>query len=123
MGRPWLKLFGMSSYATKFSRDARRVTADRRLRQTIRTALHNYEIARDQRQAAFQDWQTARQAAAETKWEAINPLPQHLADFADKLAVRGTKVHWASTGQTGARHHRRHRAEPGARVPSSNPRR
>jgi L-lactate dehydrogenase complex protein LldF len=87
----------MSTYATKFSRDARRVTADRRLRQTIHTALHNYETARDRRQAAFRDWQTARQAAAETKWEALNSLPQHLAEFADKLAVRGTKVHWAST--------------------------
>ena len=89
----------MSSYATKFSRDARRVTADRRLRQTIRTALSHYESARAQRQAAFQDWQSARQAAAETKWEAINLLPKHLADFADKLAVRGTKVHWASTAK------------------------
>jgi L-lactate dehydrogenase complex protein LldF len=87
----------MSSYATKFLRDARRVTADQRLRQTLRTALHNYEAARDQHQAAFQDWPTARQAAAETKWEALNLLPQHLAEFADKLAVRGTKVHWAST--------------------------
>jgi L-lactate dehydrogenase complex protein LldF len=27
----------------------------------------------------------------------MNLLPQHLAEFADKLAVRGTKVHWAST--------------------------
>jgi len=89
----------MSSYATKFSRDARRATRDRRLRETISTALHNYEIARDERQTAFQDWQTARQAAAETKWEALNLLPQHLASFADKLAVRGTKVHWASTAK------------------------
>jgi len=89
----------MSSYAAKFLRDARRVTADRRLRQTIRAALHQYEISRDRRQAAFRDWPTARQAAAQTKWEAMNLLPQHLAAFADKLAVRGTKVHWASTGK------------------------
>ncbi len=87
----------MTGYASKYLRDARRATADLRQRQTLRNALQQHEVARDQRQAAFRDWQTARQAAAETKWEAINSLPQHLAAFADKLAVRGTKVHWAST--------------------------
>ena len=83
----------MPSYAKKFKQDARRVTADLRQRQIIRTALHNY----DKRKAAFQDWQAARQAAAGTKWEAINLLDQHLAAFADRIAERGTKVHWAST--------------------------
>jgi L-lactate dehydrogenase complex protein LldF len=87
----------MPSYAKKFKQDARRVTADLRQRQIIRTALHNYEIARDLRKAAFRDWPTARQAAAGTKWEAINLLDQHLAAFADRIAERGTKVHWAST--------------------------
>jgi L-lactate dehydrogenase complex protein LldF len=87
----------MPSYAKKFKQDARRVTADLRHRQIIRTALHNYEIARDLRKAAFRDWPTARQAAAGTKWEAINLLDQHLAAFADRIAERGTKVHWAST--------------------------
>ncbi len=87
----------MTGYARKFLRDARRVTADLRHRQIIRTALHNYEAARDRRQAAFADWQTARLAAAATKWEAINYLEENLNAFADKLAARGTKVHWAST--------------------------
>ncbi|MGO8836772.1 MAG: LutB/LldF family L-lactate oxidation iron-sulfur protein [Limisphaerales bacterium] len=77
--------------------DARRVTADLRHRQIIRTALGNYETARARRQAAFRDWQTARQAAAETKWEALNHLERHLVDFTDKLAARGAKIHWAST--------------------------
>ena len=49
--------------------------------------------------AAFQDWQGARQAAAERKWEAINHLDVHLEAFASKLEARGTKVHWASTGE------------------------
>jgi len=88
----------MTTFATQFTEQAKRMTRDLRHRQIIRTALHNYEIVRDQRKAAFQDWPTARQAAAETKWEAINHLDQHLVAFADKLAARGTKVHWASTG-------------------------
>src|SRR5205807_7044588 len=49
--------------------------------------------------ASFQDWAAARQAAAETKWEAINHLDKYLTEFADKLEARGTKVHWASTAQ------------------------
>ena len=89
----------MSTFASQFKEQARVMTRDLDHRQRIRTALHNYEIARDQRKAAFQDWQTARQAAAETKWEAINHLDRHLAEFADKIEARGVKVHWASTGE------------------------
>jgi L-lactate dehydrogenase complex protein LldF len=74
------------------------MTRDLGHRQRIRAALRNYEIARDKRKAAFQDWQAARQAAAETKWEAVNHLDQHLVELATKLESRGTKVHWASTG-------------------------
>jgi L-lactate dehydrogenase complex protein LldF len=87
----------MPSNAKKFKQDAKRVAADLRHRQIIHTALSNYEVVRDKRKAAFQDWQTARQAAAETKWEAVNALDRNLAAFADRLAERGTKVHWAST--------------------------
>ena len=87
----------MTGHAKKFLRDARRITADLHHRKIVRTALRNYEAARDRRKAAFMDWQTARQAAAETKWEAINYLDENLTAFADKLAARGTKVHWAST--------------------------
>ena len=88
----------MSAFATQFKEQARVMTRDLRHRQLIRTALRNYEIARDKRKAAFQDWQAARQAAAETKWEAVNHLDQHLVELATKLESRGTKVHWASTG-------------------------
>ncbi len=87
----------MTGNAAKFLKDAALVTADLRQRQAIRTALGNYEIARDQRQAAFRDWETARQAAAETKWEAINHLDRHLEEFTTRLTARGTNVHWAST--------------------------
>ncbi|MGH7954221.1 MAG: lactate utilization protein B, partial [Limisphaerales bacterium] len=88
----------MTTFATKFLQDAGRVTRDLRHRKTIRTALANYEIARDKRKASFQDWQGARQLAAETKWSAINHLDKYLEEFVSKIETRGTKVHWASTG-------------------------
>ncbi|HEY2328196.1 MAG TPA: LutB/LldF family L-lactate oxidation iron-sulfur protein [Verrucomicrobiae bacterium] len=84
------------SFVSEFKTAATRVTADTRQRQFIRTALGNYELARDKRKAAFQNWESARQAAAETKWEAINHLDTHLEALVSKLEARGTKVHWAS---------------------------
>src|SRR5205085_9907533 len=33
------------------------------------------------------------------KWEAINNLDKHLESLVAKLESRGTKVHWATTGQ------------------------
>ena len=88
----------MSAFATQFKEQARVMTRDLRHRQLIRTALGNYEVVRDKRKAAFQDWPAARQAAAETKWEAVNHLDQHLVELATRLESHGTKVHWASTG-------------------------
>jgi L-lactate dehydrogenase complex protein LldF len=89
----------MSTPAAQFNEDARRLTADLRHRATIQTAMSKYEVVRDQRKALFQDWQGARRLAAETKWEAINHLDRHLADFVRNLEARGTKVHWASTAE------------------------
>lgn len=89
----------MSTAAHEFKARARQLTADVRHRDLIHTALHNYEGVRDKTRSAFQDWEAARQAAAETKWEAVNHLDAHLVRFAETLAARGTKVHWASTGQ------------------------
>jgi len=88
----------MSAFAAQFKKQARVMTRDLGHRQRIRMALGNYEIARDKRKAAFQDWPAARQAAAETKWEAVNHLDQYLVELATKLESHGTKVHWASTG-------------------------
>jgi L-lactate dehydrogenase complex protein LldF len=89
----------MSAAGTQFNQDARRLSADLRHRQTIQTAMGKYEVVRDQRKAAFQDWQGARQVAAETKWIAINRLDQHLEQFARNIEARGAKVHWATTAQ------------------------
>ena len=86
------------TFASQFLKDARRMAGDLRHRQIIRTALTHYETARDQREMAFQSWESARQAAAETKWEAINHLDKYLEEFVSKIEARGTKVHWASTG-------------------------
>jgi L-lactate dehydrogenase complex protein LldF len=89
----------MNAFVRQFKEQAQLLTRDLRHRQLIQTALRNYELVRDKTRAAFQDWSAARQAAAETKWEAINHLDQYLVEFAGKLEARGTKVHWASTGE------------------------
>jgi L-lactate dehydrogenase complex protein LldF len=88
----------MSVPGAQFKVEATRLTQDLRHREIIQTALRKYEGVRDKTRSAFQDWQAARQAAAETKFEAINHLDQYLVEFATKLEARGTKVHWASTG-------------------------
>lgn len=91
----------MNSHASKpveaFLSGASNVARDLRHRGLIQTALRKYEVARDRKKAAFVDWQSARQAAAETKWDAINHLDRYLVEFVEKLEGRGTKVHWAST--------------------------
>jgi L-lactate dehydrogenase complex protein LldF len=88
----------MITFAAQFLKQARVMAGDLRHRQIIRTALGNYELARDKGRAAFQDWQGARQLAAEIKWEAVNHLDKYLEQFVSKIEARGTKVHWASTG-------------------------
>src|SRR5476651_1990959 len=85
------------NFATQFLKDARVMAGDSRRRNIIRTALGNYEIARDKRKASFQSWESARQLAAETKWDALNHLDKYLVEFTAKIEARGTKVHWAST--------------------------
>lgn len=89
----------MSSPALQFKEQARLLTRDLRHRALIQTAIHNYEVVRDKNRDAFQDWQAARQAAAETKWEALNHLDAYLTRFVTNIEARGTKVHWVSTGQ------------------------
>ena len=89
----------MSAPATQFATDARRVAPDTRHRGIIQTAMGKYETVRDQRKLWFQDWQGARNLAARTKFEAVNHLDTHLAEFARLIESRGTKVHWASNAQ------------------------
>jgi len=89
----------MSTASVQFREDARRVTADLRHREIINTALNKYAVKRDEKKSLFQDYEGARQLAAETKWEAINHLDRYLDQFVRGLEARGTKVHWATTGQ------------------------
>src|SRR2546421_12996952 len=84
--------------ATQFRTDAEHITHDLRHRALIQTALKKYEVQRDAKKAKYQDWQAARQAAAETKWEALNHLDKYLVEFVEKISARGTRVHWASNG-------------------------
>ena len=91
----------MSAPATHFNEDARRVAPDTRHRGIIQTAMGKYEVVRDQRKLWFQDWQGARNLAARTKFEAVNHLDTHLAEFARNIEARGTKVHWAGNAQQG----------------------
>src|SRR5580692_2199360 len=85
------------TFVSQFMKQARVMAGDLRHRKIIRAALGNYEIARDKRKASFQSWESARQLAAETKWEAVNHLDKYLVEFVVKIEARGTKVHWAST--------------------------
>ena len=89
----------MSAFAADFKTRAQQITRDLRHRQLIQTALRKYEMVRDRTKSTYQDWPAARQAAAETKWEAINHLDRYLTDLVEKLESRGTKVHWATTGR------------------------
>jgi L-lactate dehydrogenase complex protein LldF len=82
----------------QFQEDARRVSRDTEHRRRIYTALGKYYVAREKQVGRYQNWESARQAAAETKWEAVNHLDQHLASFAEKLEARGGKVFWAGNG-------------------------
>ncbi|HSU55289.1 MAG TPA: LutB/LldF family L-lactate oxidation iron-sulfur protein [Candidatus Dormibacteraeota bacterium] len=89
----------MKSFVQEFKTQAIQLTRDLRHRELIQTALRKYEVVRDRSKSAFQDWQGARQLASEIKWEAINHLDKYLLEFTSKLETRGTKVHWASTGE------------------------
>ncbi len=84
--------------SAQFAHDADIKTADLRHRELIQSALGKYVVARASKQSKFQNWQAARQAAAEVKWEAVGHLDSYLREFADKIEARGTQVFWAQTG-------------------------
>jgi L-lactate utilization protein LutB len=75
-----------------------RFAASARHRAHPSRALGNYEIARDKRKARSRSWESARQAAAETKVGSRQPSRPISRRVCAKLEARGTKVHWASTG-------------------------
>ena len=80
----------------QFQVDADRNTADAARRAAVQKALGNYKIARGRTEATFTDWQHARDAAAEIKYEGLNHLDRYLREFEAKFTARGGKVFWAS---------------------------
>ena len=88
----------MTSPAAQFKIAAGRVAPDLQHRNIVQTALGNYEVARDKRKPWFQDWQAARQPRRRNEvGSRQSPRPTSRRVRA-KLEARGTKVHWASTG-------------------------
>lgn len=83
---------------TAFKSESKRVARDLRHRFLIQKALKSYEVARDDKRARYQDYASARTAAAHTKHGAINALDKNLESFSSKLEARGAKVCWASNG-------------------------
>jgi L-lactate dehydrogenase complex protein LldF len=88
----------MITFAKDFKSAAARVTKDLRHRGLIQRALTSYEVKRDEYKSRYQNWNEARQAASEIKWDAINHLDKYLEKFIAKLEDRGTRVYLASTG-------------------------
>jgi L-lactate dehydrogenase complex protein LldF len=82
----------MITFAQDFKNAAARVTADLKLRTFLRISLHGYEELRDTSRGKYQNWNEARQAASEIKWEAVNHLDKYLQEFITKLEARGTRV-------------------------------
>ena len=83
----------------RFQSDSGRMSRDLGHRTRIQTAMGKYEAVRRGTQSKFQDYQAARQAASETKWEALNHLDRYLEEFVQNTEARGTTVFWASTGE------------------------
>lgn len=86
-------------FRKQFLNDATRLSADLEHRGKIRTALRKYEVARDARRSIYQDYQAARQRAAEIKWQAVNHLDRYLEEFEEKFEARGGRVHWAANAE------------------------
>ena len=83
----------------QFQTDADQITADVDRRSFLRSSTRGYMNTRSATQDRFMDYESARIAAGETKWEAINNLDVYLAQFADQLEARGTTVHWCNNSE------------------------
>jgi L-lactate dehydrogenase complex protein LldF len=86
----------MPTTAELFKKEATKLAADLTHRVLIRKAIRGYEVVRSGNAARFQDWESARTAAAEIKWESINHLDRYLLEFERNISARGAKVYWAN---------------------------
>ena len=87
----------MIAASEEFAERSKSITQDLAHRKTVYTALGKYYAKRDECINRFADWQHARAAAAERKWEAVNHLDEHLEAFEKKFTARGGKVFWATS--------------------------
>ena len=92
----------------QFREDATRVSPDEEHRRRIQSALGKYYVARDRQVGRFQDWNAARQAAAETKWEAINHLDTLSRGVCDEARGPRREGFLGQQQRGGARLHPRH---------------
>jgi L-lactate dehydrogenase complex protein LldF len=88
----------MLTSAADFKVSAKRLTRDLDHRARIQKALRGYETKRDENKLKFGSWASARDAASEIKWDAINHLDEYLTQFTEKLEARGATVFWANDG-------------------------
>lgn len=88
----------MTTYERDFQQRSTRVAPDLEHRARMTRQLRMYSAQRSAREAAYGDFQAARQAATETKWQALMALDRHLIEFSEKLEARGAQVHWAADG-------------------------
>jgi L-lactate dehydrogenase complex protein LldF len=89
----------MKPHEREFHERADRVAPDLEHRGRMTRQLRVYAAQRTARETAYGDFSAARSAATNTKWQALASLDRHLIEFSDRLEARGTKVHWAETGQ------------------------
>ncbi len=83
----------------QFQIDANKVTSDTDRRSFLRRSMRGYMNTRTATQARFLDYESARVAAGEIKWEGIENLDLLLEQFADNLEARGTIVHWCDNSE------------------------
>jgi len=88
----------MTSAKSEFQERSARVAPDLEHRARMTRQLRLYSTQRAAREGAYGDFQAARRAAGETKWQALMALDRHLLEFSEKLEARGAKVHWAADG-------------------------
>ncbi len=88
-----------STFSKDFKKNSGRMSQDLTHRAVIKKALGAYEIKRDENRSKYLNWQEARQAASEIKWEAVNHLDRYLLEMTKNLEARGTKVFWASNAE------------------------
>jgi L-lactate dehydrogenase complex protein LldF len=94
----------MTTAAQEFLRAAIEESADISRQRAIRRAIDQYDAAVQRGRTQFLDYEAARQACYEIKWEALNHLDQYLLEFEQRVKSRGGHVFWAETAEDARRY-------------------